>query len=234
MSDPSRPPLGLKIFEALERKCNKVHAKYWGILGDLCTPMQESIMVGLGSTTPPRDREPIKVTRILGEYAQELFSTEAEAYPADDRLAQWRMALAKRIETDIMIHIRKLGTVYAEGLEYHLRDSEMQKSIWPALSPLIHGEQADEIRPEPSSIEAKPTDGPLGKDSDVARRAKLLAEYKSATGDPSNRKIYTARNSGIHKPEFLRWQRGDLPSTSQTCVNFERFLREKKAPMPRQ
>jgi hypothetical protein len=68
---------------------------------------------------------------------------------------------------------------------------------------------------------------------EVTRRSRLLADYKEATGNPSNRKIYTAKNSGIHKPEFFDWVNGELLNTSQTCINFERFLREKKPPIPR-
>jgi hypothetical protein len=68
---------------------------------------------------------------------------------------------------------------------------------------------------------------------DGKRRSKLLEEYKAAAGNPSNRQIYNARNSGIHKPEFYEWIAGRLPSTSETTKNFERFLREKKAPIPR-
>lgn len=67
----------------------------------------------------------------------------------------------------------------------------------------------------------------------VARRMGLLSEYKSATKNPSNRRIYTAKNSNIHKPQFHEWLKGLLPETSQTCINFERFLREKKPPIPR-
>ena len=66
--------------------------------------------------------------------------------------------------------------------------------------------------------------------SEIDRRAKLLGEYKEATGKPSNRKIYTAKRSGIYKPEFYKWVNGTLSSTSETAKNFERFLREKKPP----
>jgi hypothetical protein len=69
--------------------------------------------------------------------------------------------------------------------------------------------------------------------TETLRRRKLLAGYKDATGQPSNRKIYTAKNSGIHKPEFYDWINGKLEITSQTCINFERFLKEQKPPLPR-
>ena len=63
----------------------------------------------------------------------------------------------------------------------------------------------------------------------LAEREALLAEYKSATGQPSNRQIYTAKNSGIHKPEFYQWMKGSLPATSQTAINFERFLQREES-----
>jgi hypothetical protein len=66
--------------------------------------------------------------------------------------------------------------------------------------------------------------------SEVERRAKLLADYKGATGDPSNRQIYEAKNSRIHKPEFYKWRSGKLSAESETALNFERFLRERKPP----
>ena len=70
-------------------------------------------------------------------------------------------------------------------------------------------------------------------DGEIARREKLYAEYKAATGKPSNRSVYEAKNSGIHKPQFYAYLKGMLPLDSLTCVNFERFLREKKKPVPR-
>jgi hypothetical protein len=68
---------------------------------------------------------------------------------------------------------------------------------------------------------------------EITRRSKLLTEYKAATKNPSNKRIYGARNSGIHKPEFYEWVNGALPPDSATTINFERFLREKKPPIPK-
>ena len=79
--------------------------------------------------------------------------------------------------------------------------------------------------------EAQPSSESVSEEA--IRRKGLLAEYKNATGNPSNQKIYKARNSAIHKPEFYEWLRGELPATSQTAINFERFLAEKKPPIPR-
>jgi hypothetical protein len=70
-----------------------------------------------------------------------------------------------------------------------------------------------------------------GPEAERDRRKRLLDEYKSATGNPANHKIYSAENVPIHKPEFYEWQSGDLPATSATTQNFERFLRAKKPPL---
>jgi hypothetical protein len=73
----------------------------------------------------------------------------------------------------------------------------------------------------------------VGNNEDIARRSKLLYEYEAATRNPSNKQIYEARNSRIHKPEFYQWVNGTLPANSATTANFERFLREKKPPIPK-
>jgi hypothetical protein len=65
----------------------------------------------------------------------------------------------------------------------------------------------------------------------IMHRAQLLAEYKAATKTESDRKIYEAKNAGIHKPEFYKWRKGTLSADSETAKNFERFLRDKKPPM---
>lgn len=67
--------------------------------------------------------------------------------------------------------------------------------------------------------------------SEVERRRQMLDEYKAATNTHSDRKIYLATNSGIHKPQFYEWRDGRLPATSATTINFERFLSDKKPPI---
>jgi hypothetical protein len=66
-------------------------------------------------------------------------------------------------------------------------------------------------------------------------REDLLNDYKrrvkDAKGNPySNRSLYTAKNSGICKPEFYEWVNGKLPAKSMTCTNFERFLNHNEPP----
>jgi hypothetical protein len=79
--------------------------------------------------------------------------------------------------------------------------------------------------PPTSSPEAVPTSGSV-----TDRRAVLLEEYKRATG-ANDYQIYNARNSGIHKPEFYQWKKGNLSENSKTAKKFETFLRAKKQPI---
>ena len=67
----------------------------------------------------------------------------------------------------------------------------------------------------------------------IAARRQLLEEYKAATEDPSNKWIYEAWNSGIHKSQFYAWRKSNLSANSSTTQNFERFLRTKKPPVAR-
>jgi len=81
--------------------------------------------------------------------------------------------------------------------------------------------------------ESQPHETPISAADEKIRRERLFADYKEATGNPSNKRIYEAKNSGIHKPEFYEWLNGRLPVDSATAINFERFLKLKKPPTPR-
>jgi hypothetical protein len=95
---------------------------------------------------------------------------------------------------------------------------------------LDHERQLAAIRRESRAPEEHSTE----QDEEIERRKKLLAEYKAATGNPSSSRIYKARNSNIHKPQFYEWLNGTLPADSLTAVSFERFLRERKPPIPKE
>lgn len=77
----------------------------------------------------------------------------------------------------------------------------------------------------------KPKNATANDVSELERRGKLLDDYVKRTG-ASHKSIYEG-NSGIHKPQFYQWRRGKLPRSSATAKNFERFLRDQKAPVPR-
>jgi hypothetical protein len=85
--------------------------------------------------------------------------------------------------------------------------------------------EQQQISPTPQSTQPEPQ-------GEAKRRAKLLSDYRSATG-ASNRKIYEAQNSGIHKPEFYEWLKGNLAASSRTTKTFEAFLVAKRRPIPR-
>jgi hypothetical protein len=108
----------------------------------------------------------------------------------------------------------------------HWIAESFRRIAFPGNNDVGSGNQLDSPSTQPSEV--------LDQTEEVERRLQLLDDYKAATGRPSNRSIYTARNSGIHKPQFHEWLRGELLNTSQTCINFERFLREKKRPIPRE
>ena len=91
-------------------------------------------------------------------------------------------------------------------------------------------------RLEPSHTPLSPPNGPATQppvSAEIERRKRLLADYKTATKVDANRRIYSARNSSVHKPEFYKWLNGTLPADSSTSQNLERFLSAKKLPIPR-
>jgi len=104
------------------------------------------------------------------------------------------------------------------------------RAIWRPIAEVI----AATLNPIETTAQKIPADPnpPLGQ-SLIDLRAALLSEYKKATGNPSNRRIYTAKNSGIHKPDFYAWLGGKLPTDSAMTINLESFLRLKKPPIPR-
>jgi hypothetical protein len=89
-----------------------------------------------------------------------------------------------------------------------------------------------ETVPQPAAVPAEINPGAEDPRTRAEQRDRLLAEYRAAV-HCSNKQIYEARNSGIHKPQFYQWVKGQLLPTSATSRNFERFLREKKPPIPK-
>jgi hypothetical protein len=127
-----------------------------------------------------------------------------------------------------MVHVRNVKEQLLEELygKTAMREMKHQKE-------LAHARELAAIRKgEGEGAPEQPTPS-TGSASEIERRALLLAEYKAATKTISNRQIYEARNSRIHKPEFYTWRNGTLPAHSATSINFERFLREKRPPQSR-
>ena len=215
---------------------------------------------GSRTTGPLPPKQPIQLKRHLQSYAIMLFNEEASSvifpnvvwYPRDPQSRHWQSKLAERVEARVIQLVAKLNASFglmrfaSYDLDYHgVTQPEMRQCICECLKRLIETKLAPEPRtqetistktpaPIAESNEAPPNQPPpIPGTSETERRKALLAEYKAATGDPADYRIYNARNSGIHKPEFYQWKKGVLPKDSGTTKNFERFLREKKIPIPR-
>jgi hypothetical protein len=129
-------------------------------------------------------------------------------------------------------------TVVREALaeQYGVKPEDVTwKQIQFEVSGLLQYYPAIHLIPAPAAAQIAPEANPIpdALAIEIRRRVILLEEYKAATGNPSNKRIYEAQNSGLHKPQFIKWRRGELPNTSATTQNFERFLRERKLPIPR-
>jgi hypothetical protein len=123
-----------------------------------------------------------------------------------------------------------------------LKYDDLEASAYASASPLVllalaggrlPGDQQQMATSQiPENVPGTSTQGASDL-SEAERRENLLDEYKKATGNPSNKKIYEAHNSGIHKPEFYRWKNGVLPAHSRTTHKFEAFLKARRKPIPR-
>jgi len=199
-----------KLFEFAEVACSAAEAKAW---------QPDSALTGLHAFIDAlceADSELIdsEMERRLSRTSQFAFSTE----PARPEVA--RQTRFERFKRDITREIR----ISREWLGYMERLERLAK---PAEAKVVEKRKA--VATETITTQLKTE----SEDEIRDRRAKLLAEYKATTSNPSNKRIYEARNSGIHKPEFYEWCKGTLSDDSATTTNFERFLREKKPPIPR-
>jgi hypothetical protein len=261
MDIPDRPPLDPYELEKLELKLHEIDKSWWKQL-QMMTVSVSLLETNLGSSTtgPLPPKQPIQLKRHLQSYAIMLFNEEASSvifpnvvwYPRDPQSRHWQAKLAERVEARVIQLVAKLNASFglmrfaSYDLDYHgVTQPEMRRCISECLKRLIETKLAPEPRtqetistktpaPLADSTEAPPNQPPpIPGTSEIQRREVLLAEYKAATGDPSDYQIYNAKNSGIHSPEFYKWKKGDLSRHSKTASNFEHFLREKKPPIPR-
>ncbi len=201
----------------------------------------------------PIPKTPIRLRRIIESYAWSLFHTEGTYYLGDDpRIRHWLASLANRIVEEIMCTVKDVeesggerdlslahhGLTYEQILE--AATSKLEELIKERLISSASGSSENIRHPETLPRDAVPepqkSASPESKNRDAGereRRIKLLAEYKKATGNTPDYRIYNAKNAGIHKPEFYDWKSGKLSRHSVTSQKFERFLREQKPPIPR-
>ncbi len=206
----------------------------------------------------PTDKSPFDLQARVLQYLIELFDIHAHHHKflilSYQAARGWYEPYLKKLTDNIITHAEKMtsGWVNAptgagldgDDLKRDLRVGLIGRcSHWKAeglkrAREIEAEERATAESGEPStplsiSAEAPPANRPVDIDRIKAERHLLLAEYKEATNNPSSRQIYEARNSGIHKPDFYSWLNGKLSAESAMSINFERFLRLKKPPLPK-
>jgi len=247
MDERDRPNLGLYLYEEIELELHESEKTFWSAISAMQIPTLE-LMIAATEAQPLPPRQPMHLRAIVHRYAQTLFSVEAKRYPRDSRLHHWMLKLKERIGARIIHGVKELesrGRHKMQRLDYHgVTESQMMQTVNDAIQELINTwpdlghiqqspEQSIQEEKENSILEPRESAKPKTNEREIERRRKLLEDYKSATKIFSNRKIYESQNAGIHKPEFYEWIRGTLPSHSKTTKKLERFLREKKQPIPR-
>jgi hypothetical protein len=74
----------------------------------------------------------------------------------------------------------------------------------------------------------------------VASRKAMLENYKKRFRDTetgkqySDKRLFTAKQHSMHKPEFYKWKNGLFPSSKPASISFERFLTGKAHPIRRE
>jgi hypothetical protein len=245
MNIPDKPPhFDPYVWELIELDLHKIDKSWWMTLSSMAISIP---LLGFKTESgPPPPKQPIQLKMYLHDYASELFNEEFKHYPNDpDCLAHWAQKLAERVEARILQRIGEMeasrfSSMVRMNLSYHgVTQLEMHETIRECLKGLIEekllsepqNQEATTTKTLPISESKEPAIAPAP--SEIEHRETLLAEYKAATGGPSDYQIFNAQNAGLHKPEFYRWLKGTLSAHSKTAQNFERFLREKKLPIPR-
>jgi len=241
-----RPKLGSDVFEQIESEMHFQDQRFWKKLRAMQRPT--SLAIKIESLTlddgPPPPALPVKLSNIISEYGLALIEVEASKYPRPHPgRRRWMTHLTQRTEARVMDIIERLETRDPLlSLEHHgLSRSQMLEvlqtySTWAIDMYAFESKIKEEKQPESVPVTEKTATHEVttfDTDPEVERRNALLNDYKVATGNPANQRLYQARNSGIHKPQFYKWLKGTLPSTSETALNFERFLREKRPPIAR-
>ena len=239
-------------YEEIEKSLYEIDKESWAAL----TKLRVSPSLGAGPS-PPRLPENLRLT--IRSYARHLFDTEANEYSPysqSTEMSRWLAALADRVASRVLKAIQSIDNsfefrmfgVKGYGLSWHgLTPEAIEAAIKEELEEtkarwLTRYQPVPQLEIEKTESGQNDESGDLDASQPEPRppevglieyRAKLLADYKSATGDPSNMRLYRAANSGIHKPDFYSWIKGTLPERSKVSKRFETFLKAKRLPIPR-
>ena len=132
MEPSDKPPLGAEVYESIATDQYGIDKKYWEQLsGLLCDSELMQSMMGRGPASP---RQPIRLCRVLSEYACDSFDAEAKYYPDDDpRLDGWFKDLALRIATQTICSSLLIGKGRGGRLTYHATREQMDAAIRESL-----------------------------------------------------------------------------------------------------
>jgi hypothetical protein len=241
MNCTDRPILDTSAEVAIESLTNQHNLNLWNSLQQMLalTPTAAELLRKAYPSRlhPPTSRMPNLLRQFVESYAFASFFSESVYFPGEDPcIEHWLKNLADRIVEKAMEIVKLVEESGQErrppfSLAHHgLTLEDIGDTARRKLNELIRNRLTI---PAP----APKDDGSSGAsdhDTDeINRRNRLLIDYKAATGDPPDYRIYNAKNSGIHKPQFYQWKNGKLPRKSETALNFERFLCDKKPPIPR-
>jgi hypothetical protein len=249
MDPHDRPKLPPTVYKSIESSQIKIDEYYWKRLQSFQVSVAASTVVRLGfpdlKPIPPEPKRPDALRSVITAYVRNLFFAEAARYPVDSSLENHLARLGVRITERVLRTITALEAAGNTGfrnasLAHHgLSIEQMRNTASDEIKALVEGQSAQiqstlNAHADATSVE-QVTSSPKALSegsSEVERRAKLLSDYKAATG-AKDYHIFTATNSGIHKPEFYQWKNGRLPDKSKVTKRFEAFLKAKKRPIRR-
>jgi len=156
-----KPPLDAETWEQIEG------SKYWvkktyaeklsPYLQDLPPIFEAMQKMPDGLPSPPK--QPIKLCKVLAEYATALFDIEWTCYPKTDELPTWSRNLAQRVERDIIAHALNLGrrpvglvSRFTIGLKYHASEDQMREAVRGGLKSRVGDLKPDAPRALPRTI----------------------------------------------------------------------------------
>ncbi len=255
MRKADRPTLALHVAAGLESAQIQIDENFWQILTQLQVPTTYAQVVeersnrfsrATGLPAPPHPKRSAILQMTLVDYARSLFIAEGNLYEHGPQLRRWLTELKHQVIRRVMKAVAEMEEASKKqrlSFEHHgVTPAAMRAVMADSLNALIDDRLAPwqplgPLPPPPevqlqmrAAIDAHP--GIKTDETEVERRAALLSAYRSATG-AKDYHIYTARNSGIHKPEFYQWRDGRLPAKSKVTKRFESFLKAKRRPIPR-
>jgi hypothetical protein len=137
MGEDCKPPLTPEVWEEIALALYEVDKAYWPRLNALrhshIVDIAHLTGLGLGAPAPPLPRQPVKLCRILGEYACALFDAEAGRYPSSSVLRDWLQRLAAQTEERVMSAALQGGGI-AGSLTYHTTAEQMRATIHVILA----------------------------------------------------------------------------------------------------